>query len=208
MKECFSRNPLTANRKPLTEKGFTLVELLVAGVIVGVVFLGIITVFLAGQKSFTDTSAQILSQHKANLAMECIVKGLREVSRTGEKGRGIDFVETFGAISPSDGTTDIAGLFTVFVDIDGNGLDNEDKRYRYWLDSTDIKKSTQIYNGGWPTSWHAEIIVPQIKINGLEFMYCKDIAATKCEIKSDGIQIKIIPAADNETYIFKIPYHY
>ncbi|OQX54130.1 MAG: hypothetical protein B5M48_01535 [Candidatus Omnitrophica bacterium 4484_213] len=105
------------------ERALTLVELLIAGAIVGVVFLGIITVFLAGQKSFTDTSMQILAQHKVNLA---IVEGVREVSRTGPKERGIDISATFGAL-PSDGDIASSGLFADYIDLDESGLGDDDK---------------------------------------------------------------------------------
>ena len=160
--------------------------------------------FIAGQKSFTNTAAQAVNQHKVNLAMEYIVEGVREVSRSRPKGRGIDISATFGA-SPSDGDIASSGLFTDYIDLDENGLDKDDKRYRYWLDGTDIKKSTQIYSGGWSTSWSDQIIVPQI--NSLEFKYCTD-SSGQCKTPDAGIQITIIPAADNETYTFKIPYHY
>ncbi|MCD6575429.1 hypothetical protein J7K97_07145 [Candidatus Aerophobetes bacterium] len=206
MRTHFLKSPQPATRNPQPERALTLVELLVAGVIVGVVFLGIITMFIAGQKSFTNTSEQAVNQHKANLAMEYVIKGVREV--------GIDISETFGSATPSDGDTDIwgspaepHGLTTLYVDKDNSGDESDDdEKYKYWLDGTDFKKCTWIYNSGWPAACDAEEIITQI--SALEFRYCEAGGGLNgCATDSDGIEIKVT-SKDNEDYISKVPYSY
>ena len=193
--------PKLRRRRVKRVVGFTLVELLIAGVMVGIIFLGIITIFLAGQKSFINTSQQALNQHKANLAMEYIVKGIRESG-----GVDISVGATFNSASPSDGDTDTE-LYTLYIDKDSSGDDsNDDEKYKYWLDTSDFKKSTKIYNSGWPASWTDEVIT---QISGIEFKYCEgpdtppNLAG--CTVDSDGIEIKVT-SEDGVDYISKVPY--
>lgn len=187
------------------KKAFTLVELIAAMVLIGVVFLGITTLFLSGQKSFTNVLRQAVEQHKVNLIMEYVIKDLRKIAV--RKGKGIDLNATFGT---SVKNKDIAfnGLITDYLDIDGSDNEtNGDEKYRYWFDGANIIRSAQIYNsgsGGWPSSWSDEIIVSGI--SGLEFRYCTSII-DECKIQG-GVQVKMDSITDDKNYIFKIPYSF
>lgn len=61
----------------ITEKGFTLIELMVVVVILSIVTLGLVTFFTGGARSWISGQSQLKSQREARQAMEYMVREIR-----------------------------------------------------------------------------------------------------------------------------------
>ncbi|MCK4858926.1 MAG: prepilin-type N-terminal cleavage/methylation domain-containing protein [Candidatus Omnitrophica bacterium] len=183
------------------KKGFTLVELMVSALLVGVVFLASISIFVTAQKNSARISEQTINQHNVNLAMGYIATGVRETG-------GVDKSATFvGPLSDGDVSPN-PELYTLYADEDNSGNESDgDKIYRYWLDGNDFKKSTKIRSSGsWPAWNHASVIHEAItQIGALEFKYCESGGGLAgCAFDSNGIEVKITPMMGKD-YISKVP---
>ena len=68
--------PLDNNR----QKGFSLIEMMVVVVILGLIVLGLVTFFTGGAKSWVAGQSQLTAQRNARQAMDIMVREIREAS--------------------------------------------------------------------------------------------------------------------------------
>ena len=61
-------------------KGFTLIEMMVVVVILGLIVLGLVTFFTGGAKSWVAGQSQLEAQRNARQAMDIMVREIREAS--------------------------------------------------------------------------------------------------------------------------------
>jgi len=62
------------------QKGFSLIELMVVVVILGIIVLGLVTFFTGGAKSWVAGQSQLAAQRNARQAMDRMVREIREAS--------------------------------------------------------------------------------------------------------------------------------
>jgi len=64
----------------LNQKGFSLIEMMVVVVILGLIVLGLVTFFTGGAKSWVAGQSQLEAQRNARQAMDIMVREIREAS--------------------------------------------------------------------------------------------------------------------------------
>jgi len=101
------------------QKGFSLIEMMVVVVILGLIVLGLVTFFTGGAKSWVAGQSQLKAQREARQAMDRMVREIRE-------GKNVT--------SGSDGDT-------IFVSIPALGSELE-YSVTYSLSNTTIKRGT------------------------------------------------------------------
>lgn len=62
------------------QKGFSLIEMMVVVVILGLIVLGLVTFFTGGAKSWVAGQSQLTAQRNARQAMDIMVREIREAS--------------------------------------------------------------------------------------------------------------------------------
>jgi len=67
------------------KKGFSLIEMMVAVVILGLIVLGLVTFFTGGAKSWVAGQSQLEAQRNARQAMDIMVREIREASEVTTK---------------------------------------------------------------------------------------------------------------------------
>lgn len=164
-----------------------MIELIVTTGLVGVVLLALITMFISGHTVFKDVSGQILDQYKVNLAMEYIIKGVREAG-------GVDIGTTFGVANPVNGTISET-LITSYIDASPpEGISVGDERYKYWRVGDNFIRETQVYTH---TGWTANKIEEITQISNISFAYCV----------GTGVEVRII-SEKGKTLNTRIPFSY
>jgi len=86
-----------------TQKGMTLIELMVVVVILGLIVLGLVTFFTGGAKSWVAGQSQLKAQREARQAMDRMVREIRH-------GKTLDISSTSTSIvfkTPFNGSPDI-----------------------------------------------------------------------------------------------------
>jgi len=80
-------------------KGFSLIEMMVVVVILGLIVLGLVTFFTGGAKSWVAGQSQLEAQRNARQAMDIMVREIREgkliESSSGEKYIEVSFPDSF-----------------------------------------------------------------------------------------------------------------
>jgi len=82
------------------KKGFSLIEMMVVVVILGLIVLGLVTFFTGGAKSWVAGQSQLEAQRNARQAMDRMVREIREgssiVSGSNATSITIDYLDSFG----------------------------------------------------------------------------------------------------------------
>jgi len=85
------------------QKGFSLIEMMVVVIILGVIVLGLVTFFTGGVKSWVAGQSQLKAQREARQATDRMVREIRE-------GKNVKINSTYNSIlfiTPFDGSPDI-----------------------------------------------------------------------------------------------------
>jgi len=84
----------------LNQKGFSLIEMMVVVVILGLIVLGLVTFFTGGAKSWVAGQSQLEAQRNARQAMDIMVREIREgnsfIISTDKKSITISYPTSFG----------------------------------------------------------------------------------------------------------------
>jgi len=88
IKNCFTKN----------QKGFSLIEMMVVVVILGLIVLGLVTFFTGGAKSWVAGQSQLKAQREARQAIDIMVREIREGKnvKTSSASNLILFITPFG----------------------------------------------------------------------------------------------------------------
>ena len=85
------------------EKGFSLIEMMVVVVILGLIVLGLVTFFTGGTKSWVAGQYQLAAQRNARQAMDSMVREIRE----GKNAKNNSTSNSIVFNTPFDGSPDI-----------------------------------------------------------------------------------------------------
>ncbi len=114
------------------KKGFSLIELMVVVVILGLMVLGLVTFFTGGAKSWVTGQSQLTAQRNARQAMDRMVREIRE----GESASGtttsvtVD-IPALGSSDPYSVTYSWTGTPGDHVNREGNPLINNVKKLEF-----------------------------------------------------------------------------
>jgi len=86
------------------KKGFSLIEMMVVVVILGLIVLGLVTFFTGGAKSWVAGQSQLAAQRNARQAMDRMVREIREGEEV-KSGSGIDIIVAIPEFKTDTSTT-------------------------------------------------------------------------------------------------------
>jgi len=98
------------------ERGFTLTELLVAMAVLGVIMAGVMTFIWSGQHSYSMGAGKIEAQQNMRVALDLMIREIRDAGNDPSKGGFPAIVSTGGAGMPT------AAAFRIQNDWNGNGI--------------------------------------------------------------------------------------
>jgi len=104
------------------QKGFSLIEMMVVVVILGLIVLGLVTFFTGGAKSWVAGQSQLTAQRNARQAMDWMVREIREGKNV---TIGSDAYTIFVSVPALGGNTAYSVTFSLFgntIQRDGNPL--------------------------------------------------------------------------------------
>ena len=84
------------------KKGFTLIELMVVVVILSLITIGIVTFFSGGIRSWIAGQYQLKAQRDARMALDRMVKEIREGDKFGEHSTNKKVIVEFNVLEKSD----------------------------------------------------------------------------------------------------------
>ena len=127
----------------INKKGFSLIEMMVVVVVMGLIILGLVTFFTGGTRSWITGQSQLSAQRNARQAMDWMVREIREAAYIKDSSTPIiiDFYTPFdGDISYSFSLSDrdlkrgispvinnVQSLVFTYFDNNGNLVDPPDK---------------------------------------------------------------------------------
>jgi len=100
IKDCFTKN----------QKGFSLIEMMVVVVILGLIVLGLVTFFTGGAKSWVAGQSQLEAQRNARQAMDRMVREIREA----------DYINSSSVLSQIDFNTPFDGSISYSLSESGD----------------------------------------------------------------------------------------
>lgn len=119
------------------QKGFSLIEMMVVVVILGLVVLGLVTFFTGGVKSWVTGQSQLTAQRNARQAMDRMVREIREGNSftisTDNKSITISYPTSFGKSSVT------YSLSSTIISRDGSPVINNVKTLEFtYTDSSKV----------------------------------------------------------------------
>jgi len=98
------------------QRGFSLIELMVVVVILGIIVLGLVTFFTGGAKSWVAGQSQLEAQRNARQAMDRMVREIREA----------DYVASTSISDDIDFHTPFVGSISYSLSVSGGDLKRDD----------------------------------------------------------------------------------
>lgn len=120
------------------QRGFTLAELLVAFVIVGLILAGLLTLLMAGSQSYLTGANQVEAQGTARAALERMAQ---EIRGAGYNPQGVTtFNPIVGASACPNTDAPIATAFMIQSDTNGDGTIQATECVSYTLNGTNLQR--------------------------------------------------------------------
>ena len=133
-----------------TEKGFTLVELLVAMALLGIAMTAIYSSYFSQQRAYVVQTQVAAMQQNLRTAMHLMTSDIRMAGYDKENAGTFGLVSAMPGFSAAGATCNATNIaFTIDADEDRNQDSNDAEMIAYRLNGTDIEKFTTAGGGGW-----------------------------------------------------------
>ncbi len=158
-----------------TDHGFTLVELLVATVLLGIAMTAIYSSYFSQQKAYVVQTQVAAMQQNLRAAMHMMSRDIRMAGYDKENAGTFGLVSAMPGFEASNATCDATNIaFTIDADEDRNQDSNDDEMVAYRLTGTDLEKFTTSGGGTWQT-------IAQ-NIDALDFVYMNSARAITSDL--------------------------